>query len=78
MSETEQAAAPAPTASTGLSARLARILALSVGGGAAGAVLVFGAEAPWWMAPFAFVVVGVVVLRLIRPMPRIIGSLDEV
>ncbi len=77
MSEIEQADTPAPTQSTGLSPRLARIIALSVGAAAAAAVLVFGAESPWWMAPFAFVVVGVVVLRLIRPMPRIIGSLDE-
>ncbi len=77
MSEIEQVDTPAPAQSTGLSPRLARILALAVGAAAAAAVLVFGAEAPWWMAPFAFVVVGVVVLRLIRPMPRIISSLDE-
>lgn len=78
MSDEEQVAEPASTSSTWSSPRLARFLALAVGAAAAAAVLVFGANAPWWMAPFAFVVVGVVVLRLLRPQPRAISSLDEV
>jgi len=68
---------PAPYAPKGLSPRLAGFLALASGALAGGAVLVFGTDAPWWMAPFVFIVVGVVVLRLLRPIPRITSWLDE-
>ena len=60
-----------------LSPRAARLSALAVGGVAGAAVLFFGSGAPWWMAPFAFLVVGVVALRLLRPQPRVVGWADE-
>lgn len=74
----EQAVGDAETApARGLPARVARTLAVLTGALAGGAVLLFASDAPWWMAPFAFLVVGAVVLRLLRPMPRQIGWVDE-
>lgn len=81
MAEKDQAedARPATVPATvmGLPARAARFIALAVGGAAAVAVLVFGSGAPWWMAPFVFLVAGVVMLRLLRPSPRIASWADE-
>lgn len=77
MPERDQAGGVGAAPGMGLSPRVARLSALAVGGAAGAAVLFFGSGAPWWMAPFAFLVVGVVALRLLRPMPRVASWVDE-
>ncbi len=77
MPESDETGGAKAAPGLGLSPRAARSLAIAVGGAAGTAVLVFGPGAPWWMAPFIFVVVGVVMLRLVRPVPRTIGWADE-
>lgn len=77
MPERDQAGGAEAAPGMGLSPRVARLSALAVGGAAGSAVLFFGSSAPWWMAPFAFLVAGVVALRLLRPMPRVASWADE-
>ena len=77
MSESDQMPATETAAAIGVSARTARIAALLSGAGSGLAVLVFGPGAPWWMAPFVFLLAGVVILRLLRPLPRTSSWADE-
>ena len=77
MPERDQAGGAEAGPGMGLSPRLARLSALAAGGAAGAAVLFFGSGAPWWMAPFTFLVVGVVTLRLLRPTPRVASWADE-
>jgi hypothetical protein len=78
MSESEQTPATVSEVAIGVPARTARIAAVLAGAGAGLAVLVFGPGAPWWMAPFIFLLAGVVILRLLRPLPRAADWTDEI
>ncbi len=77
MPERDQAGGAEAGPGMGLSPRVARLSALAAGGAAGAAVLFFGPGAPWWMAPFTFLVAGVVTLRLLRPIPRVASWADE-
>lgn len=69
--------APPLPAPRGLRPRLAGSIAAGLGLIAAAATA-FAPRVAWWMPLLVFAVVGVVVWRILRPLPRRIDVVDEI